>query len=118
MAHGRARGERKEWQRRRWIDPWRASGLSVRDFCGVQCLWWHRLLFSPSPCGGGLSFSPPPVGCASGESATLGTVGRAGPKARRQGLQQRRPLLPTSGGAKLRLRLGAERLQFLVVLRR
>jgi hypothetical protein len=32
MAHGRARSERKERQWRRWIDQWRASGLSVRDF--------------------------------------------------------------------------------------
>lgn len=33
MAPGRARDERKERQWRRWIDRWRASGLSVRAFC-------------------------------------------------------------------------------------
>jgi hypothetical protein len=33
MAPGRARDERKEQQWRRWIDAWRASGLSVRAFC-------------------------------------------------------------------------------------
>jgi hypothetical protein len=32
MAPGRAREERKEWQWRRWISQWRASGLSVRAF--------------------------------------------------------------------------------------
>ena len=32
MAHGRAWDEVKEWQRRRWIDQWRVSGFSVRDF--------------------------------------------------------------------------------------
>jgi hypothetical protein len=33
MAPGRARDERKEQRWRRWIAPWRASGLSVRAFC-------------------------------------------------------------------------------------
>src|SRR5436309_8966665 len=33
MAPGRARDERKEQQWRRWINQWRASGLSVRAFC-------------------------------------------------------------------------------------
>ena len=33
MAPGRARDEQKERQWRRWIDQWRASGLSVRAFC-------------------------------------------------------------------------------------
>jgi transposase len=38
MALGRTRDERKEHQWRRWINTWRASGLSVRDFCAR-----HRL---------------------------------------------------------------------------
>lgn len=33
MAPGRARDEQKERQWRRRINQWRASGLSVRDFC-------------------------------------------------------------------------------------
>jgi hypothetical protein len=33
MAPGRVRDERKERQWRRWINHWRASGLSVRAFC-------------------------------------------------------------------------------------
>jgi hypothetical protein len=33
MAPGRARDERKEQHRRRSINQWRASGLSVRAFC-------------------------------------------------------------------------------------
>src|SRR5262245_32281584 len=50
MAHGRARDERKERRWRRWIDQWRASGLSVRDFCARRGLatpsfyaWRRRL---------------------------------------------------------------------------
>jgi hypothetical protein len=50
MAHGRARDERKEQQWRRWIDQWRASGLSVRAFCARHGLAtarfynWRRVL--------------------------------------------------------------------------
>jgi transposase len=33
MAPGRTRDEPKEQEWRRWIAQWRASGLSVRDFC-------------------------------------------------------------------------------------
>jgi transposase len=50
MAHGRARDERKERQWRRWIKQWRASGLSVRDFCDRRGLTppsfyhWRRVL--------------------------------------------------------------------------
>ena len=33
MTPGRARDERTERQWRRWIEPWRASGLSGRAFC-------------------------------------------------------------------------------------
>ena len=33
MTKGKPRDERKEQQWRRWIRSWRASGLSVRDFC-------------------------------------------------------------------------------------
>jgi hypothetical protein len=50
MAHGRARDERKERQWQRWIDQWRASGLSVRDFCDRRGLTspsfyhWRRVL--------------------------------------------------------------------------
>ena len=33
MAPGRTRDEQKEQEWRRWIAQWRASGLSVRDFC-------------------------------------------------------------------------------------
>jgi hypothetical protein len=50
MAPGRARDERKEQQWRRWIDQWRASGLSVRDFCARHDLAtasfyaWRRVL--------------------------------------------------------------------------
>ena len=33
MAPGRPRDQHKERQWQRWIDQWRASGLSVRDFC-------------------------------------------------------------------------------------
>jgi hypothetical protein len=50
MAPGRARDERKEQQWRRWIDEWRASGLSVRAFRGRRGLAiptfyaWRRTL--------------------------------------------------------------------------
>jgi hypothetical protein len=50
MAHGRARDERKERQWRRWIDQWRASGLSARAFCAQHRLStanfynWRRIL--------------------------------------------------------------------------
>jgi hypothetical protein len=50
MAYGRARDERKERQWRRWINQWRASGLSVRDFCHRRGLatasfyHWRRVL--------------------------------------------------------------------------
>jgi hypothetical protein len=50
MAHGRARDEQKERQWRHWIAEWRASGLSVRDFCGRRGLatpnfyHWRRVL--------------------------------------------------------------------------
>jgi hypothetical protein len=50
MASGRARDERKERQWRRWIDQWRASGLSVRAFCARHRLAsasfynWRRVL--------------------------------------------------------------------------
>ncbi len=50
MAPGRARDERKERQWRRWIDRWRASGLSVRAFCARHRLssasfyHWRRVL--------------------------------------------------------------------------
>ena len=50
MAPGRARDERKERQWRRWIDRWRASGLSVRAFCARHGLAsasfynWRRVL--------------------------------------------------------------------------
>ena len=50
MAHGRARDERKEWQWRRWIGEWQASGLSVRAFCERRGLTvasfyaWRRVL--------------------------------------------------------------------------
>jgi transposase len=50
MAPGRARDERKEQQWRRWIDQWRGSGLSVRDFCARHDLasasfyHWRRVL--------------------------------------------------------------------------
>jgi len=33
MAPGRIRDGQKECLWRRWIDQWRTSGLSVRDFC-------------------------------------------------------------------------------------
>lgn len=33
MTHGKPRDARKEQQWRRWIEAWRASGLSVRAFC-------------------------------------------------------------------------------------
>jgi hypothetical protein len=33
MTQGKPRNARKEQQWRRWIESWRASGLSVRDFC-------------------------------------------------------------------------------------
>lgn len=38
MTKGKPRDERKEQQWRRWIRSWRASGLSVRDFCARQRL--------------------------------------------------------------------------------
>jgi hypothetical protein len=50
MAPGRARDERKEQQWRRWIDQWRASGLSVGAFCARHDLaaarfyHWRRVL--------------------------------------------------------------------------
>jgi transposase len=50
MASGRARDERKERQWQRWINQWRASGLSVRDFCHRRGLatagfyYWRRAL--------------------------------------------------------------------------
>jgi hypothetical protein len=50
MATGRARDERKERQWRRWIDQWRASGLSVQVFCARHDLAsasfyrWRRVL--------------------------------------------------------------------------
>ena len=50
MAPGRVRDERKERQWRRWINDWRASGLSVRDFCARHGLAtasfynWRRAL--------------------------------------------------------------------------
>jgi hypothetical protein len=33
MTQGKPRNARKEQQWRRWIESWRASGLSVRAFC-------------------------------------------------------------------------------------
>ena len=33
MTKGKPRDQRKEQQWRRWIQSWRASGLSVRAFC-------------------------------------------------------------------------------------
>jgi len=50
MAYGRARDERKERQWQRWINQWRASCLSVRDFCHRRGLatasfyYWRRVL--------------------------------------------------------------------------
>ena len=50
MAPGRARDERKERQWQRRIEQWRASGLSVRDFCARHGLAtasfynWRRVL--------------------------------------------------------------------------
>jgi transposase len=50
MAYGKARDERKERQWQRWIHKWRASGLSVRDFCDRRGLatasfyYWRRVL--------------------------------------------------------------------------
>jgi hypothetical protein len=50
MAPGRARDERKEQRWRLWINQWRASGLSVRDFCARHDLTtasfyhWRRVL--------------------------------------------------------------------------
>ena len=50
MAHGRARDDQKERQWRQWITEWRASGLSVRAFCGRRGLatpsfyHWRRVL--------------------------------------------------------------------------
>ena len=50
MAHGRARDEHTERQWRHWIAEWRASGLSVRAFCGQRGLatpsfyHWRRVL--------------------------------------------------------------------------
>ena len=50
MAHGRARDDQKERQWRQWITEWRASGLSVRDFCDRRGLatpsfyHWRRVL--------------------------------------------------------------------------
>src|SRR5579864_6337842 len=50
MAPGRARDERKERHWRRWIEQWRASGLSVRAFCARHGLAqasfyaWRRVL--------------------------------------------------------------------------
>src|SRR5690242_18849007 len=50
MAHGRARDTRKERQWRRLVSQWRASGLSVRAFCGRRGLAtptfyaWRRTL--------------------------------------------------------------------------
>jgi hypothetical protein len=50
MAPGRARDERKERHWRRWLDQWRASGLSVRAFCARHGLAtasfyaWRRVL--------------------------------------------------------------------------
>jgi transposase len=38
LAPGRARDEQKEQQWQRWSSRWRASGLSVRDFCARQGL--------------------------------------------------------------------------------
>jgi hypothetical protein len=39
LAPGRARDERKEWQWRRWIGEWRASGLSVRGVVSAPVFW-------------------------------------------------------------------------------
>ena len=50
MAPGRVRDERKQRQWRRRINDWRASGLSVRDFCARHGLaparfyHWRRVL--------------------------------------------------------------------------
>ena len=50
MAPGRVRDDQKERQWRRWINDWRASGLSVRDFCARHGLAtasfynWRRAL--------------------------------------------------------------------------
>jgi hypothetical protein len=50
MATAKARDERKERQWRRWIDQWRASGLSVLAFCNRHGLAsasfynWRRVL--------------------------------------------------------------------------
>jgi transposase len=38
MTQGKPRDARKEQQWRRWIEDWRASGLSVRAFCARQGL--------------------------------------------------------------------------------
>ena len=42
MAHGRSRDERKERQWRRWIELWRASGLTIRAFCARHRLATHN----------------------------------------------------------------------------
>ena len=50
MAPGRMRDQQKERQWRRWIDQWRASGLSVQAFCARHDLaparfyHWRRVL--------------------------------------------------------------------------
>jgi transposase len=50
MAQGKRRDEHKERQWRRWIEVWRASGLSVRAFCDRHGLsepsfyGWRRVL--------------------------------------------------------------------------
>ena len=55
MAPGRTRDEQKEQEWRRWIAQWRASGLSVRDFCDRHGLaapsfyaWRSRLHQAPA----------------------------------------------------------------------
>ena len=55
MAHGRARDEQKERHWRHRIAEWRASGLSVRAFCGQRGLatpsfyHWRRVLERRAP---------------------------------------------------------------------
>jgi hypothetical protein len=42
MAQGKPRDERKERQWRRWLREWRASRLSVREFCEERGLAEQR----------------------------------------------------------------------------
>jgi hypothetical protein len=50
MAKGKARDQSKEQRWRRWLQEWRDSGLTVREFCEWRCLSeasfyaWRRTL--------------------------------------------------------------------------